>query len=329
MSLLPSSPDVSPDSDPRLVGLDSEEADELMAALSSETARRLLAELHEDPAPPGELADRVDTSLQNAQYHLEKLEGAGAIEDVGTAYSEKGREMTVYGPADSPLVIYAGEQERASGLRAALSRLFGGVLALAVASLAIQELFGRSIFRAARDDAGSQGAPPTATSTATPTAAPTSGGDDGAKTGDSNGSGGFDAESTEEPTATGEVNVSRQDGTATPEPEATGTDGGATADTGTEASVETAAPSETPVEAANDTPPTDSPTEAPMDTPAATGDGGAGGGPLDFLDGVVDFFDAILDGLFGPGLPPGLAFFVGGLTVLSVVIAMTYLRSRP
>ena len=136
MSLLPSSPDVSPDSDPRLVGLDSEEADELMAALSSETARRLLAELHEDPAPPGELADRVDTSLQNAQYHLEKLESAGAIEDIGTAYSEKGREMTVYGPADSPLVIYAGEQERASGLRAALSRLFGGVLALAVASLA-------------------------------------------------------------------------------------------------------------------------------------------------------------------------------------------------
>ena len=132
MSLLPSSPDVSPDSDPRLVGLDSDEADELMAALSSETARRLLAELHEDPAPPGELADRIDTSLQNAQYHLEKLEGAGAIEGVGTAYSEKGREMTVYGPADSPLVIYAGEQERASGLRAALSRLFGGVLALGV-----------------------------------------------------------------------------------------------------------------------------------------------------------------------------------------------------
>ncbi|PSQ44365.1 ArsR family transcriptional regulator [Halobacteriales archaeon QS_9_68_42] len=325
MSLLPSSPDVSPDSDPRLVGLDSEEADELMAALSSETARRLLAELHEDPAPPGELADRVDTSLQNAQYHLEKLEGAGAIEDIGTAYSEKGREMTVYGPADSPLVIYAGEQERASGLRAALSRLFGGVLALAVTSLAIQELFGRSIFRAARDDAGPQGAPPSETSTATPTAAPTSGGDDGAETSDSDGSGGLDAKSTEEPTATGEVNVSRQDGTATPEPGATGTTNETMAEEGTKAAAET----ETPADARSDAQPTDSPTEAPADTPAATEDGGAGGGPLDFLDGVVDFFDAVLDGLFGPGLPPGLAFFVGGLTVLSVVVAMTYLRSRP
>ncbi|PSQ41595.1 ArsR family transcriptional regulator [Halobacteriales archaeon SW_5_68_122] len=254
MSLLPSSPDVSPDSDPRLVGLDSEEADELMAALSSETARRLLAELHEDPAPPGELADRVDTSLQNAQYHLEKLESAGAIEDVGTAYSKKGREMTVYGPADSPLVIYAGEQERASGLRAALSRLFGGVLALAVASLAIQELFGRSIFRAARDDAGPQGAPPSETPTATPAAAPTSGGDDGAETsdsddgaetGDGNGDdGGLDAKSTEEPTGTEEVNVSQQDGTATPEPGATGTANETMAEGGTKAAAETETPAD-------------------------------------------------------------------------------------
>ena len=142
MSLLPSSPDVSPDGDPRVVGLDSEEADELMAALSSSTARRILAALHEDPAPPGELADRVDTSLQNAQYHLENLEDAGAIEIVGTAYSEKGREMSVYGPADSPLVIFAGEQERASGLRSALSGLFAGFLALGVGGAVIQALFG-------------------------------------------------------------------------------------------------------------------------------------------------------------------------------------------
>lgn len=71
MSLLASSPDVSPDGDLRVVGLGSEEADELIAALSSSTARRILAALHEDPAPPGELADPVDTSLRNAQYHLE------------------------------------------------------------------------------------------------------------------------------------------------------------------------------------------------------------------------------------------------------------------
>ena len=347
MSLLPSSPDVSPDSDPRLVGLDSDEADELMAALSSETARRLLAELHEDPAPPGELADRVDTSLQNAQYHLEKLEGAGAIEGVGTAYSEKGREMTVYGPADSPLVIYAGEQERASGLRAALSRLFGGVLALGIVSLAIQELFGRSIFRAARDDAGPQGAPPSETPTATP---PPGGDDDGAQ--DANGDGKtLDSEATEEPTDAESVNISAgENGTATPEPQQTGDDG-ATA-TATEAEnmtirdagtatpepdatpepagtpIDEQATTETQTEAATPAAdggtagsPTETPVGAPMDTPTATETGG-GAGPLNLLDGL-------LDGLLAGGLPPGLAFFVGGLTVLSVFVAMTYLRARP
>jgi DNA-binding transcriptional ArsR family regulator len=145
MSLLPSKPDASPSEDagPRVVGVDSEEADEVLSALSSGTARRLLSEVHDDPAPPSELAERVDTSLQNAQYHLEKLENAGAIEVVDTAYSAKGREMDVYAAADKPLVIFAGDQKEGSTLRTALRRLVGALGVLAVASLAVQARFGR------------------------------------------------------------------------------------------------------------------------------------------------------------------------------------------
>lgn len=229
MSLLPSSPDISPDGDPRVVGLDSEEADELMAALSSSTARRILAALHDDPAPPGELADRVDTSLQNAQYHLEKLDDAGAIEVVGTAYSEKGREMSVYGPADSPLVIFAGEAERASGLRSALSRLFAGFLALGVGGAVIQTLFG---------------------------------GDDVAPRAESGGDAGP---------------------AATPEPEAT-----------------------------------------PVPDPTAT--------PVPELEDAAaegsDGLSAALEGLLAGGMPPGLAFFLGGAAVLTLLVGVTYLRTR-
>lgn len=260
MSLLPSSPDISPESEPRVVGLDSEEADELLAALSSETARRILAALHEDPAPPGELADRVDTSLQNAQYHLGRLEEAGAVEVVGTAYSEKGREMSIYGPADSPLVIFAGEKERASGLRAAVSRLFAGFLALGVGGVVIQSLFGGD---PSRDDASPRGASTdgedtTPESAADPTATPTPAeGDVGA----------FDAPETptSETTPTPEAEP-----TATPIPEAE--------DAGTEAA-----------------------------------------------DGLLAF----LDGLFAGGMPPGLAFFLGGAIVLTIVIGVMYLRTRP
>jgi len=145
VSLLPSTPDVSADGEPRVVGVDSEDADELLAALSSDTARRIVAELHENPAPPSKIADRVDSSLQNVQYHLGRLDDADVVEVVGTAYSEKGREMDVYAPADQPLVIVAAEEDRASGLRAALSRFLGGVAALLVGSVAVQQLLGESL----------------------------------------------------------------------------------------------------------------------------------------------------------------------------------------
>ncbi|MCU4716678.1 ArsR/SmtB family transcription factor [Halapricum hydrolyticum] len=145
MSLLPSRPDTSAaeaDAEPRVIGVDSDDADDVISALSSDTARQLLAELHEEPAPPSELAERADTSLQNAQYHLEKLQSAGAVSVVDTAYSAKGREMDVYAPADQPLVIFAGNEDDTTGLRAALSRLLGGLGILGIGSLAVQRLYG-------------------------------------------------------------------------------------------------------------------------------------------------------------------------------------------
>jgi len=156
MSLLPSRPDASPSDDagPRVIGVDSADADEVIAALSSQTARKLLDELHDEPAPPSELADRVDTSVQNVQYHLEKLENAGAVEVVETGYSEKGREMDIYAPSDQLLVIFAGDERRGATLKTALSRLLGSLGILALASLAIQAVFGDgALFPDAGDDA--------------------------------------------------------------------------------------------------------------------------------------------------------------------------------
>jgi DNA-binding transcriptional ArsR family regulator len=190
MSLLPSSPDTSTEhTEPRVVGVDDEDADALLSALSSGTARALLSACHNEPAPPSKLADKADTSLQNAQYHLEKLEDAGAVEVVDTAYSAKGREMDVYAPADQPLVIFAGEEEKQSTLRSALSRLLGSVGVLALASLAVQQWFGeRGLFGDERavggagsggDGAGGAGTPtPDAAVAPESTPTPESGGND-------------------------------------------------------------------------------------------------------------------------------------------------------
>lgn len=138
--LLPSTPDIIPDRDPdpRVIGLDSDDADELLAALSSETARSVLAALHDEPSTPSALATEVETSLQNVQYHLGKLEHADLIEEVDTWYSEKGREMSVYAPKDGPLVVYPGSTEDAIGLQQLLTRVIGAVAVLGVASIAIE-----------------------------------------------------------------------------------------------------------------------------------------------------------------------------------------------
>ena len=142
--LLPSTSDAtaSQSAEPRVIGVDSDDADDLLGALSSETARELLAALHEEPATPSALADAIDTSLQNAQYHLGKLEDADVIEVVDTVYSEKGREMKVYAPADQPLVVFAGNEDETTGLKAALSRLLGAFGALGLLSVAVQQAFG-------------------------------------------------------------------------------------------------------------------------------------------------------------------------------------------
>jgi DNA-binding transcriptional ArsR family regulator len=77
----------------------------VLDSLTSETAQSVLVELSRDPATPGDVADRVDTSIQNVSYHLSKLEDAGLVTVVGTRYSSKGREMKVYAPAVRSLVI--------------------------------------------------------------------------------------------------------------------------------------------------------------------------------------------------------------------------------
>lgn len=94
-----------PSSDPEFLHL--EDAGPVLDALASETARAIVAELQDEPATATEIADRIDTSLQNVSYHLADLEETALVTEVGTRYSEKGREMTVYTSNTTALVIGA------------------------------------------------------------------------------------------------------------------------------------------------------------------------------------------------------------------------------
>lgn len=108
MTLLPSKPTVDrTETKPEVVGLDQATID-IFSVLKSETARALLLELYEEPTVASDLADRVGTSLQNTQYHLNNLQNASLVEIVGTWYSSKGKEMNVYAPANGPLTLVIG-----------------------------------------------------------------------------------------------------------------------------------------------------------------------------------------------------------------------------
>ena len=297
--LLPSRPDLDDsEKDPRVVGLDSDEVDDLLAAISSETAREILSTLHDEPGPPSDVADRIDTSIQNAQYHLDRLETAGLIEAAGTGYSEKGREMTVYAPSDQALVVVAGAEDESTGLESALTQLLGGVGAVALGSVVVDRLArtGAAPTPETADAGGgavnaSGTTEPTATSTPTPE-------DDG---------GGEIVEVTETPAPT-------EAPAATPTPE---DDGGARIAEVTETPAPTEAPAATPTPAAEPTPtPEPSATETAADvakagteTAAATG----GTDPITTAAATV------------AGLSPGELFFVGGVLAL---LSLLLLRVR-
>lgn len=281
------------DEDPLVLGLDGERTDEVLAALSSETARSMLTALHEEPAPPSQLADRVDTTLQNTQYHLEKLADAGLVTEAGTVYSEKGREMTVYAPADRALVVVAGPETQTDGIAATLKRLLPGVGALALGSLVVEEVLSRT--------------PPTLTNLGGSTGSGETGekgGSDGVSsatpTPEEADAGATTATATPETTAaetTTEAARTVAESTATSTPAATGTP----APTGTP--METVTEAATATEAATRTARETVATATPQATEMAAG---GGPGPLDVL-----------------ASSPGTLFFLGGLTVLVGVVVLS------
>jgi len=131
--------------DLRVLWLDDEDADRLISSLSSDTARAVLTALHEEPLTASELADRVDTSLQNARHHLGKLQEAGLVRVSDTKSSVKGREMNVYAPVDDALVVAIGPEDDKDGFFDSLKRLIGVAGVLALGSLLVQYAFGAGV----------------------------------------------------------------------------------------------------------------------------------------------------------------------------------------
>jgi len=129
--------------EPELLELDDDRTDEVFDALGSETARQILLELHEGPQPASELAAAVETTIQNVQYHLTKLQAADLVSVVDTWHAANGAEMDVYAPTDEALVLFAGTEPERS-LRKLLKRLVGVLAPLALGATALALWFDRN-----------------------------------------------------------------------------------------------------------------------------------------------------------------------------------------
>ncbi|WP_254273571.1 ArsR/SmtB family transcription factor [Haloarcula marina] len=127
----------TPEERPRVLDVDDADTDAVLDALASDTARALFRTLFEEPGTPSEIAARCDTSVQNVHYHVSNLEAAGLVEPIDTVYSEKGNEMTVYGPASDPIVL-VGNRELRPRIQRSISDVVAGLGLLGLASLFVQ-----------------------------------------------------------------------------------------------------------------------------------------------------------------------------------------------
>lgn len=135
----------TPTNEIQLLSIDDAAADEVFSTLSSTTTRAILSSLCEAPQTASDVSKEVGTSLQNATYHLEKLQGANLIEVVDTWYSDSGREMKVYAPTNESLVLFATESENEKTLRESVLRLIGSIAVLALMGILIDYLY--QVFR--------------------------------------------------------------------------------------------------------------------------------------------------------------------------------------
>jgi len=99
--------------DARVVRFGSEAFTDVLDAVGSDTARGILVSVSQQPLTASEIADRVDTSVQNASYHLDRLTDAGLVEVCDTVYSEKGCEMKLYYAVETVLKLQTQPAEEA------------------------------------------------------------------------------------------------------------------------------------------------------------------------------------------------------------------------
>ncbi len=106
-----------------------ERAQKIARAMASRTANAVIQAFGGGPLTSSEIARQMGIPITTASYHIENLLDAGLIEVMETRWSEKGREVKVYGLANQVLIIAPPESDLGSVLKK--YALYFGIVVLA------------------------------------------------------------------------------------------------------------------------------------------------------------------------------------------------------
>lgn len=137
-----------------ILDLDSDRAEVVLDALSSETTRKVFISLYDDARTISELADEFNTSIQNMKYHIEKLIESDLIDEKGTKYSEKGNEVSIYGPTNESIVLVVSVKSKKEAIHDALSKVSLGLIVSIVSVYLISAVTELTYNREEQDSVG-------------------------------------------------------------------------------------------------------------------------------------------------------------------------------
>jgi DNA-binding transcriptional ArsR family regulator len=82
-----------------------ERAKKIARAMASKTASDILAFMRDGEYSSSEISEALSLPITTVTYHLDNLFNAGMIDVVRTRWSEKGREMKIYGIRDQLVIM--------------------------------------------------------------------------------------------------------------------------------------------------------------------------------------------------------------------------------
>ncbi|MDY6771562.1 MAG: winged helix-turn-helix domain-containing protein [Candidatus Nanohaloarchaea archaeon] len=125
--------------EPEVIDL-SEDGTDRVDALTSETRLDIIHELQDETLSMSEIADRLDVSLPNVQYHIGQLQDADLVQEAGRRKSD-GADAHLFTAA--PVVVVAGPSSFVERLKQA-ARLFLGITGILASPAALWTILERT-----------------------------------------------------------------------------------------------------------------------------------------------------------------------------------------